>query len=55
MAETKKPKIISQVFTNADGKIVPTAAQATRVEVLSEDADGTRRSTLIALRPSAQK
>ena len=49
----KKPDIVSEIFTDEDGNIVNSANEATRIEVVTRDPDGSLRSTIIVTRPAA--
>lgn len=52
MAETKEPqkKIVSETYTDEKGNIVKNAKDAAQIEVIEENPDGTRTSTLLVNR-----
>lgn len=47
MADTKEPKVISEIFTDKDGNPVKEAKDADRIEVTVENPDGTKDTTIL--------
>lgn len=43
----KKPDIVSEVFVDANGKVVSSAKEAAQIEVTTREPDGTLLSTLL--------